>query len=351
MRRRQFRKRAVVDSPMADPQAMADPQEVLDLRPGEMVRVRSAPEIFSTLDERGALDNLPFMPEMLRYGGQTFSVTKRADKTCGPDHGLRRMTNTVFLTKVSCDGSGHGSCQAGCLLYWKEASLERARSSGSHNGHKLGEREQAFVDGILRPAAVNSSPSRADDDRVVWSCQATESPRASMPLHGWQLNQYPRDARNWGPLKVVRTLAVEAFNRMQSFSRRRLPSNLLLKRGRPHPLIAGALEKGQAPLLELSLQPGDRVRIKSTEEIVKTLDATSHMRGLSFDNEMVKYCGRIATVRSRVNRLIDQETGRMLRIQADCIILEGVTCEAEGHRLCPRGVYPYWREAWLERLA
>ena len=55
MRRRQFRTRAVVDS------AMADPQEVLDLRPGEIVRVRSAPEIFSTLGERGALDNLPFI--------------------------------------------------------------------------------------------------------------------------------------------------------------------------------------------------------------------------------------------------------------------------------------------------
>jgi hypothetical protein len=75
---------------MADPQAMADPQEVLDLRPGEMVRVRSAPEMFSTPDGRDALDNPPFMPEMLRYRGRTLSVTKRADKTCGPDHGLRR---------------------------------------------------------------------------------------------------------------------------------------------------------------------------------------------------------------------------------------------------------------------
>jgi hypothetical protein len=113
MRRRQFRTRAVVDSPMADPQAMADPQEVLDLRPGEMVRVRSAPEILSTLDERGALDNLPFMPEMVRYCGQTFSVTKSADKTCSPDHGLRRMSNTVSLSNVRCDRSGQG----GCLLY------------------------------------------------------------------------------------------------------------------------------------------------------------------------------------------------------------------------------------------
>src|SRR5215475_13657598 len=34
------------------------------LRPGEMIEVRSLPEILATLDERGCLDGLPFMPEM-----------------------------------------------------------------------------------------------------------------------------------------------------------------------------------------------------------------------------------------------------------------------------------------------
>ena len=33
------------------------------------------------------------------------------------------MTSTVYLDDVRCDGSGHGGCQAGCRIYWKEAWL------------------------------------------------------------------------------------------------------------------------------------------------------------------------------------------------------------------------------------
>jgi hypothetical protein len=56
---------------------------------------------------------------------------------------------------------------------------------------------------------------------------------------------------------------------------------------------------------------------------------------------MVRYCGRTASVRARVRRLIDEETGKMIHIKSDCIILGGVTCTADHHRLCPRGIYPY----------
>ena len=50
-------------------------QAQLDLRPGEWVEVRSAPEILATLDEQGALDGLVFMPEMLKYCGRVLPVT------------------------------------------------------------------------------------------------------------------------------------------------------------------------------------------------------------------------------------------------------------------------------------
>ena len=61
------------------------PAHVLSLKPGEFVRVRSASEIFATLDERGMLDGMPFMPEMLKYCGRTLPVTQRADATCAGD--------------------------------------------------------------------------------------------------------------------------------------------------------------------------------------------------------------------------------------------------------------------------
>jgi hypothetical protein len=323
--------------------------QTLDLQPGELVRVRSAREIFSTLDARGTLDNLPFMPEMANYCGRTFTVSKRADKTCGPDHGLRRMHDTVHLSNVRCDGSAHGGCQAACLMFWKEAWLERAAQNGVPKAQRLTADEQAFLEHTLVPQATNGDGPAAHEQ--TWRCQATELPRASTQLHGWQVDQYARDARNWGFLKVLRSLFIEALNRVQQISRRRLPRFLRFRDGQTYPFIAGPLEKGQTPSAKLGLQPGDLVRIKSKDEIVKTLDRTSHNRGLSFDSEMVRYCGRTARVRSRVQMLLDEDTGKMVHIKSDCIILEGVTCTADYHRLCPRGIYPYWREIWLEKIS
>jgi hypothetical protein len=335
--------RAVATDPVG-----SEPSLLLDLEPGELVRVRSAREIFATLDERGALENLPFMPEMVKYCGQTFTVFKRADKTCGPDHGLRRMENTVHLSNLRCDGAAHGGCQAACLMYWKEAWLERVGSTRSRENSQPGAaEEEAFVEGTLLPATNGDA---SEDDEPAWRCQATQVRDASTQLHGWYFGQYRRDARNWGFLKVVRVMLVEAFNRAQQLSRRHLPRFLRFLGGRTYPFVAGVLEKGQTPSAKLDLQPGDRVRIKPKDAIVKTLDQTNHNRGLSFDAEMVKYCGRIATVRARVQRLIDEETGQMVRIKSDCIILEGVTCTSDYHRLCPRGIYPYWREIWLEKV-
>jgi hypothetical protein len=52
--------------------------DVLNLRVGELVEVRSEHEILATLDENGELKNLPYMPEMLQFCGQRFLVDKLA---------------------------------------------------------------------------------------------------------------------------------------------------------------------------------------------------------------------------------------------------------------------------------
>ena len=324
----------------------ADCPQVLSLRPGELVRVCSASQIFKTLDERGTLEGLPFMPEMVKYCGRVLSVDKRADKTCGDSSwGMRRMNNVVHLSGVRCDGAAHGGCEAACLIYWKESWLERVDSGGAEEIRAQTASDGAFVTATLLPATRNG-PS---DQEPAWRCQATEIPRASVRLHGWQLGQYRRDARNWGLKKVLRTLIFEAFNRLQDLNRRYLPRLLVFKAG-PYPFIAGTLEKGRTPSEELGLRPGDLVRIKPKKEIIKTLDHTNCNRGLSFDSEMVKYCGRTARVRGRVQRLIDERTGQMIHIKTDCIILEGVVCTADYHRLCTRSIYSYWRELWLEKV-
>ena len=88
----------------------------LSLRPGEEVEVRSEQEILETLDENGALDSMPFMPEMLAFCGKRFVVEKRADKTCDTvmRTGGRRLRDSVHLKGIRCDGSFHGGCAASC---------------------------------------------------------------------------------------------------------------------------------------------------------------------------------------------------------------------------------------------
>ena len=45
---------------------------------GDWIEVRSKEEILRTLDVKGCLDGLPFMPQMFQYCGQRFRVYKRA---------------------------------------------------------------------------------------------------------------------------------------------------------------------------------------------------------------------------------------------------------------------------------
>ena len=68
------------------------------------------------------------------------------------------------------------------------------------------------------------------------------------------------------------------------------------------------------------------VRIKTKEEIVRTLDVNNRNRGMSFDPDMVAYCGQQARVLRRVERVIDERTGRLLSMKRACIVLEDVTC-------------------------
>ena len=65
------------------------------------MEVKSPAEILSTLGDGDALDNMPFMPEMLRHTGWRFTVSRRVDKICDTvaATGSRRMEATVYLRR------------------------------------------------------------------------------------------------------------------------------------------------------------------------------------------------------------------------------------------------------------
>jgi hypothetical protein len=316
----------------------------LRLRTGEVVEVRSQAEILATLDERGELDSLPFMPEMLQFCGQRFTVAKRASKLCDTItwSGMRRMEDAVHLTDLRCDGSGHGGCQAGCLIYWKEAWLKRVDDGES--AHPQPQLQRSAVD-VPRILAAAAAPT---DDR--FACQATQLLRAAPTwIPSWDPRQYVEDVTsgNAGLSRTVRSVLIGAFNEYQDFSRH-LPKWLRIRGGERYPFMRGSLTK--TPDQRIGLQPGDLVRVKSREEILATLDTGNKNRGMTFDAEMLKYCGREAKVLRRVEQIIDEGTGRMLHFSNPCIVLENVVCTGVFHRVCPRAIYPYWREIWLERV-
>jgi hypothetical protein len=101
------------------------------------------------------------------------------------------------------------------------------------------------------------------------------------------------------------------------------------------------------------LRPGQLVQIRSGAEISRTLDEQGKSRGLWFDREMKAYCGHTARVKTKVERFIDEGSGRMVELASDCYILDGVVCDSArspGRWFCPRAIYPWWREAWLQPL-
>ena len=313
----------------------------LQPKTGDWVEVRSVPEILATLDGEGRVNGLPFMPEMLQFAGQRFQVTARADKTCDTisQTGGRRMLNTIHL-ETRCDGSAHGGCQASCLLFWNEEWLK------APGEEKLSGKERADPAGrfsIAQLEAATLQSGTATEAEVRYSCQATELLKATTPLRWWDLRQYWRDWRsgNVRLSQIIRVLSTAVFNALQRFRGGAY--------GFPHiPARTGRVTTDQ----KLGLREGEMVRVKDVQDIVNTLDDNSKNRGLWFDAEMVPYCGGTYRVQQRVNQIIDEKTGKMLRFKNECIMLEGVVCQSKysrGRLGCPRRIASYWREAWLER--
>jgi len=332
---------------------------VLGLRPGEWVEVRSKDEILATLGPNATLDALPLMPEMLRFAGQRFQVHKRADKTCDTvfKTGGRRLHNTVHLQGVRCDGTGHGGCEAGCLMFWREAWLKRA------DGGRASAMPSAAPSRSARAGCTERHVERSavvDAAQNIYRCQITEMKNFTEPLRWWDVRQYVRDV-------VVNKVPVGTVARAFLFAGYRSLITLgigyrwlvafyewvqRLRGGVPFPLRSGTCDK--TPTAVLGLEPGELVRVKSYPEILATLDRQNKNRGLWFDPELVKYCGGVYRVVKRVRRILDEPTGKMLEFSNPCIVLQDVFCTAETtqYRLfCPRNIWIYWREIWLERVA
>jgi hypothetical protein len=338
----------------------------LDLRAGDWVEIRSKEQILATLDRDGRLEQMPFMPEMFAFCGKKMRVGKRAHKTCDPVNGLqsRRLPHAVHLEGLRCDGSAHAGCQAGCLLFWKEAWLTRVdEPTGTSTPVSS---KVAAATGCTEQDVVNGTVSRdvpPDQDGPTYVCQATQVAAATSPLPWWDASQYVEDYRS-GNVTVGQMMSAWVFWAYHNLAGAGLGLGSAMRwaydtfqkaiGGTPYPWRLGKIPKGgRTPAHRLGVHEGELVRIKPYREILETLDHEWKNRGLYFDAEMVPYTSGTYKVLKRVTRIIHEKSGKMLNFKNECLILDGVVCEAKYakcRKLCPRAYYLYWREIWVERL-
>ncbi len=291
--------------------------------PGDPVRVKSAVAIYRTLDERGCLDGMPFMPEMLAYCGMIIPVWRRVERVCVEGDRMRRLRGMLFLGELRCNGSAHGGCEKGCRIFWHESwveSPERAQPA-----------EVANVSGEY-PYPVHC------DDRYV--CQSTELLRATSRISRLNPGQYVRDVMNgsWRWRDMLRFVGVAIRLRMR-----------ILLGGMQSVKPAGC--QTVTPVDCLNLQPGEWVRVRSRSEIAATLDRRGRNRGLDYSIYMLPFFGRAFRVRQRVNRIILETNGQM-RDVSNTVTLACATCNGHGRwGGCPRDQFHLWREGWLERIS
>jgi hypothetical protein len=342
------------------------------LKVDDLVEVRSKEDILASLDTNGRLDELPFMPQMFQYCGKRFRVLKRAHKTCDTVNPIagRRVSKAVHLD-LRCDGKAYAGCQAGCLIFWKEAWLKpvgkeegrAARSIPSLDRHETAEKKTWCKEEDVWTATCAHDAQATDGKRYF--CQATQLPYYTTTLPWWDITQYVEDYSS-GNVSLPRLLSgfvYICYYHLALAKRNRLgrPARWLYDRfqaawgGIPFPRRTGIIPAGQlTPTTSLNLEPGELVRVRSYQEILSTLDTNGFNRGMCFDAEMVPYCGGVYRVQAKVERFVNEKTGRTTTLKTPAVILEGVWCRSRYSNcrmFCPRSIYSWWREIWLARPA
>jgi hypothetical protein len=297
---------------------------------GDLVELRNATQILQTLDSNGALDGLPFMPEMTGYGGIRFRVSRRVEKICVEiakgkiDFREFARRDVVFLEELRCSGKAHDGCQRACMLFWKAGWLQKVEES-----QPAGPPETEAGEELRAKLKTRTGPDQ-------YYCQSTELEKATQALKpSRRLLKCFYDVRSGdvGLIKMLFLILVPLLRKL---------------RGKTFDPVAGPLRRTRVE--KLNLEAGDIVEVKSLEEITQTLDQNSKNRGLFYDRGLGKYSGHQYRVQNRLDFLISESSGKMIKTEST-VILENVTCSCNNVvGGCPRQDVVYWREIWLKRI-
>jgi hypothetical protein len=301
-----------------------------DLLPGDTVHIRPLPEILATLDAQASLDGMPFQPEMMKFCGGEARVFRCLDKIYdyGRTKHMRRLEGCVLLSNLRCDGSAHDGCEATCYLIWKTEWLQHSEAA----------RSEVVPPATVDAARVSNTVAVSTRHGPALRCQFTE-------LHGCTAEYgrmspsrdlIPLLCGNYSAKAWLIAMFTRMFNGVQSWRGGvRFP---------PLPPLGEHVTKEST-----ALNAGERVAVLPLEQIARTLNSQSKNKGLWFDVEMVKHCGREYRVTARVQKIIDDATGQMRLMKTPCITLDTVDSTGEGLHFNAQHDPIFWRESWLRR--
>jgi len=102
------------------------PVIALNLKPGEIVEVKTKDDISSTINVYAQNRGLTIDYEMLRHSGRHFRVMQRVDRIILETTGkMREINNTVLLEGNVCEGVCRRVCSRASYPMWREAWLKR----------------------------------------------------------------------------------------------------------------------------------------------------------------------------------------------------------------------------------
>ena len=106
--------------------------DISDLKPGDLIRVRSKAEILSTLNSANELKGCAFLTEMEPYCETTQRVFKMVERFVDErDYMVKKSKGIVLLEGVYCTGTEfYGKCDRSCFFFWRTEWLEKIETKG-----------------------------------------------------------------------------------------------------------------------------------------------------------------------------------------------------------------------------
>lgn len=145
--------------------------------------------------------------------------------------------------------------------------------------------------------------------------------------------------------RIKRLLAVPWNQHVKRWLKRAYYTSLIWRETSP----AQATAKEFSPAVPFV--DGDLVRVRSSEEILSTLDPFKELKGCAFLPNMKEYCGTEQRVFKVMRAFLDERDYKVKRVRG-IVLLENVICHGTpAFGPCDRCCFLFWREEWLEKIS